>query len=80
MRLRILREGHRFTQKLFFRLVKLQMGHVPPPMRVLTYRREFFGAHFLDCLTDGMRRATEWSVGETELFAAFVSKLNRCEY
>ncbi|MEM7468921.1 MAG: hypothetical protein AAF387_18810, partial [Pseudomonadota bacterium] len=68
------------TQKLFFRLVTLSMGHVPPPMRVLSYRRKIFGAHFLDCLTRGMRHADEWSIGETELFAAFVSKLNRCEY
>lgn len=80
MRLGILERGHRWTQKLFFRIVCLQMGHVPPPMRVLTYRRAFFGAHFLDCLTEGLRETREWTKSEAELFAAFVSKLNACEY
>ena len=80
MRLRILKEGHRLTQKLFFRLVTLHMGHVPPPMRVLTYRRGFFGAHFVDCLDEGLRQTREWTKAEAELFAAFVSKLNQCEY
>jgi hypothetical protein len=28
----------------------------------------------------GMRSATEWSVGEVELFAAFVSRINSCGY
>ena len=80
MRLSILEHGHRLTQKLVFSIVRRTVGHVPPPMRILTYRREFFGAHFVDCLTEGLRRANEWSVGELELFAAFVSKINRCEY
>ena len=27
-----------------------------------------------------MRGPSEWSIGERELFAAFVSRLNKCEF
>lgn len=80
MRLRILEHGHRWTQKLLLKIARLQMGHLPGPMLTLTYRRDWFGARFVDCLQEGMRGAEEWSQGEVELFAAFVSKLNRCDY
>ena len=61
-------------------MIRLQMGHIPGPMRVLTYRRNWFGAKFLDCLQSGLRETREWSMPEAELFAAFVSKLNQCLY
>lgn len=80
MRLTILDHGHRFTQKLRFWLMQRVSGNVPDPVRVLTYRRDWFGAHFADCLEEGMRGSTQWTKAEAELFAAFVSKLNRCEY
>ena len=80
MRLSILDHGHRLTQKLIFSVIRRQMGHVPNPMRILTYRRNLFGAPFVDCLQEGLRETREWSQGEVELFAAFVSQLNRCEY
>ena len=80
MRLKILTEGHKFTQKLIFKFVRLQMGHIPGPMHVLTYRRDWFGASFGDCLQNGLREMKHWSMPEAELMAAFVSKLNQCEY
>tara|TARA_B100000676_G_C17834621_1_gene709686 strand:- start:563 stop:805 length:243 start_codon:yes stop_codon:yes gene_type:complete len=80
MRLNILDRGHRWTQKLVFKIVNWQMGHVPGPMKLLTYRRDFFGEAFTDCLQQGLRHGKHWTVGELELFAAFVSKLNQCEY
>ena len=80
MRLSILSHGHTWTQKLIFKIVGLQMGHVPGPMRILTYRRNWFGASFADCLQHGLREMTEWTMPEAELMAAFVSKLNQCEY
>jgi hypothetical protein len=46
--------------------------------RVLTYRPEIFGRPFSDALQEVMRGPSEWSVGERELFAAFVSARNRC--
>lgn len=80
MRLKILTEGHKLTQKFLFKLIAIQMGHIPGPMRVLTYRRDWFGAAFADCLTHGLRETTQWTMPEAELMAAFVSKLNQCEY
>ena len=80
MRLKILTEGHKLTQKLLFKIIGFRMGHIPGPMRVLTYRRQWFGANFTDNLQSGLREMTEWSIPEAELMAAFVSKLNQCEY
>ena len=80
MRLKILTTGHKLTQKVFFKFLKLQMGHVPGPIRILTYRRDWFGVNFLSCLQHGLREMTEWTMPEAELMAAFVSKLTRCEY
>ena len=80
MRLSVLTDGHKWTQKLVFKLVTWQMGHVPGPMRLLTYRRDWFGANFATCLQHGLREMTQWTMPEVELMAAFVSKLNQCEY
>jgi len=80
MRLAILDHGHRLTQKIRFWAMQRKTGHIPDPTRVLTYRRDWFGALFVDCLEEGLRETTQWTKAEAELFAAFVSKLNRCEY
>jgi len=53
---------------------------VPDIARVLSYRTELFGIPFSECLQDVMRGPSEWSVGERELFAAFVSRKNQCPF
>ena len=81
MRLRILESGHRPVQKLFLGIFKAMIGGMAPgPILALSYRRELCGKYLAACYQEGMREATEWSVGEVELFAAFVSKLNSCRY
>ena len=80
MRLRILESGHRPLQKLLMWLIKRYMGVVPGPIRTLSYRRKLFGQPFAACFQEAMRGATAWKLGEVELFAAFVSKLNSCQY
>lgn len=67
-------------QKLQFGLISKLMGAVPGPIVVLTYRREIFGKHFTKCLTEGMRQTKYWTKPEVELFAAFVSKANSCNF
>ena len=47
-------------------------------MKTLEFRPGFFGAPFNTLIQEVMRGPSEWSVGERELFAAFVSKRNRC--
>jgi hypothetical protein len=80
MRLEILKSGHRPIQKIFLRIIRLAAGQVPGPVAVMSYRKEFFGKGLSLCFQEAMRRATEWTAGETEIFAAFVSKQNSCAY
>jgi hypothetical protein len=46
----------------------------------LHYRPELFGRPFSDALDLAMRGPSDWSAGERELFAAFVSSLNQCPF
>jgi hypothetical protein len=81
MRLQILENGHRPFQKMILSVIRaISGGHAPGPILVMSYRRELFGKYMAACFQEGMRGAKEWSVGEVELFAAFVSQLNECKY
>ena len=80
MRLQILKSGHRPVQKLILRVIARIIGQVPGPIAVMSYRREMFGKGLSACFQESMHRATAWTHGETELFSAFVSKLNSCAY
>ncbi len=44
------------------------------------YRPELFGRYFLALARAVLRGPSDWSPGERELFAAFVSRANRCRY
>ncbi len=48
--------------------------------RGLRYRSERFGAPFSELAQDVMRGPSDWSIGERELFAAFVSAQNQCPF
>lgn len=48
--------------------------------RILSYRSSFFGQPFSAYLQSALRGPSDWSVGERELFAAFVSRQNQCKY
>ena len=41
---------------------------------------DFLGALLQKITHEAMRGPSEWSVGDRELMAAFVSKINACEY
>ena len=49
-------------------------------LKTLNYRPEIFGRPFSDALDVAMRGESEWTTGERELFAAFVSSLNQCRF
>lgn len=49
-------------------------------VRTMRYRSDLFGRPFSATLQQVMRGPSDWSVGERELFAAFVSCQNQCPF
>lgn len=49
-------------------------------VKTLHYRPELFGFPFSNALDVAMRAPSDWSAGERELFAGFVSSLNQCPF
>jgi hypothetical protein len=80
MRLPKVHEVHRLRDRAMLRLMRVVMGHAPGVVRTLRYRKEFFGRSFSQLTQQVMRGPSPWSVGERELFAAFVSRLNQCVF
>jgi len=80
MRLKKVHQGHRLPDKAMLAVMRIVMGHAPGVVRTLRYRKEFFGRPFSELTQQVMRGASPWPVGERELFAAFVSRLNQCVF
>lgn len=77
MRLDILNRGYRPGTKLLFALVRLFSGHpMPDAARLVFYRPDFYGARAKEFTHEAMRGPSAWSVGDRELMAAYVSKVN----
>ena len=49
-------------------------------VKTILYRPELFGLPFSAALQQVMRGSSDWSPGERELFAAFVSAQNQCVF
>ena len=81
MRLDVLDHGHGFGAKALFVLIRLLSRHpAPDVVKTLKYRPEFFGGPMSEVFQQTMRGPSEWSVGDRELMAAFVSRTNECEF
>jgi hypothetical protein len=81
MRLDVLDRGHRLRTKALFGLIRVMSRHrAPDVLRLLMYRPDFFGSAINEVFQEALRGPSEWSVGERELMAAFVSKTNECEF
>src|SRR6266536_2567318 len=77
MRLDILNRGYRPGIKLLFALVRLFSGHpMPDAAKLVFYRPDFYGARAKEFTHEAMRGSSDWSVGDRELMAAYVSKVN----
>ena len=80
MRLQKVHAGHRLPDKAMLGVMRLVMGHAPGVVRTLLYRKGYFGQPFSELTQQVMRGPSSWTVGEREMFAAFVSRLNQCVF
>jgi len=81
MRLDCVESGHGPSEAQVLELIRAQGGAEPPDvLKTLHYRPELFGRPFSEALDLAMRGSSEWSVGERELFAGFVSSVNQCPF
>jgi hypothetical protein len=81
VRLPTLDTGHTFGKKALFVMIRMLSGHrAPDVVKTLTYRPEFFGGLMSPVFQEVMRGPSEWSIGDRELMAAYVSKVNECEF
>jgi hypothetical protein len=79
MRLSNVERGDGLGAGLLFVLIRLVSGfRAPDVVRTLKYHPDVFGGPLSRHTHAVMRGPSEWTVGERELFAAFVSRLNRC--
>lgn len=81
MRLPTIERGERLGDRVLYKIVRVVSGHpMPDVVRTLRFRAPQFGQPFNDLIQDVMRGPSAWSVAERELFAAYVSKKNECEF
>jgi len=81
MRLSCVETGHDAQEAKVLELIRSERGVEPPDvLKTLHYRPELFGRAFSDAVDLALRGPSDWSRGERELFAAFVSSLNQCPY
>jgi hypothetical protein len=81
MRLKAVERGERLADRLLYGMIRVMSGfRAPDVVRTLNYRKPFFGSPHRAHTHAVMRGPSSWTVGERELFAAFVSRLNQCAF
>lgn len=81
MRLEVLNRGYGPGTKLLFALIRMFSGHpVPDAAKLVFYRPDFYGARAKEFTHEAMRGPSAWSVGDRELMAAYVSKVNKSAF
>lgn len=81
MRLRNVERGDRLPVRLLYGVIRAVSGfRAPDVVRTLKYRQDLFGRHHSAHTQVVMRGQSAWSIAERELFAAFVSNLNKCHF
>jgi AhpD family alkylhydroperoxidase len=81
MRLDILNRGYRPGTKLLFAIIRLFSGHpVPDAAKLVFYRPDFYGGRAKEFTHEAMRGPSDWSVGDRELMAAYVSQVNESAF
>ena len=81
MRLGCLENGHDAREASVLDAIRSERGVEPPDvLKTLHYRPELWGRPYSAALDLAMRGESDWSAGERELFAGFVSSLNQCPF
>ncbi len=81
MRLTILNSGYSFGTKVLFAFIHaVSRQPVPDAAKLVFYRPDFYGTPMKEFTHEAMRGPSIWSVGDRELMAAFVSKMNVCAF
>lgn len=79
MRLPEVERGEKLSHRALYAMIRVVSGRrAPDVIRTLKYHASFFGDHMY--FQQVMRGPGPWTIGERELFAAWVSKVNRCEF
>ena len=80
-RLSVVDQGHAPGEAALLEIIRKRSGQEPiGVLKTLYYRPEIFGRPFSAALDQAMRGPSDWSDGDRELFAAFVSSLNQCPF
>ena len=81
-RLNILNNGYKFGTKVLLGIIKLFSGYpLPDAAKLIFYRPDFYGDYAKQFTQRAMRGpSSTWSVGDRELMAAYVSRLNECNF
>ena len=81
MRLEVLNRGYAPGTKMVFAMVRLFSGRpMPDASKLMFYRSDFYGARAKEFTHEAMRGPSEWSVGDRELMAAYVSTVNESAF
>jgi hypothetical protein len=82
MRLGVVDHGHGPAEAAILEQIAQARGAATASgvLKTLYYRPELFGRPFSAALDAAMRGPSDWSAGERELFAGFVSSLNQCPF
>jgi AhpD family alkylhydroperoxidase len=81
MRLDILNRGYRPATKMLFAIIRVFSGQpVPDAAKLVFYRPDFYGTRAKNFTHEAMRGPSAWSVGDRELMAAYVSKVNESAF
>jgi uncharacterized peroxidase-related enzyme len=81
MRLREVERGDGFFRRCLIRFISWVSGmRLPDAVRVVWYRKAFFGDPMSAWTHAAMRGESAWTVGERELMAALVARWNSCVF
>ncbi len=79
MRLEIFDRGHPMHTKAILALIRVFSGHpAVDAVKLALYRPNFYGGGPLT--HEAMRGQSDWSIGDRELMAAYISKANECPF